>query len=90
MKKMKTISQNKELRNSIPDINEFEPKLFNSFLTYWIIRKSGSINSIGTLKKMKGLNPNGWLNLIESNHKFRNLYGEETANTLISLIKKDT
>ncbi len=88
MKIMKTASLNNKLINLLPDTSKFEPELFRNFLTYWIMRKSGSINSAGTLKEMKNSNPSQWFNLIESNHKFRNLYGEETATTIIELIQK--
>lgn len=88
MKNMQTTSLNKELQKLLPDFEEFEPELFRNFITYWLIRKSNSLDSPNTLKEIKATNPTAWLNLIESNHKFRNLYGEDTANTLIKVIKE--
>ena len=87
MEKMKTVSLNKELKKLLPDIEEFEPELFRNFITYWIMRKSDSLDSTKTLNKIKNLNPSAWINLIESNHKFRSLYGEEIAQELIKIIK---
>ena len=53
------------------------------------MRKSSSLNSINTLKEMKSSNPNTWLRLIGANQKFRDLYGEDTAKILISLIEDE-
>ena len=88
MKKMQTVSLKKELKKLLPDIEKFEPALFRNFMTYWIMRKSSSFNTINTLKGIKTSNPNIWLSLIQANHKFKSLYGEEAAKTLIELIEE--
>lgn len=88
MKIMQTIYQNKELKNLIPDIEDFEPMLFKNFIAYWIIRKSNSLKAKSTLTEFRNSNPHEWLNLIESNQKFRSLYGENTADILIKLVEE--
>ncbi len=88
MKKMQTTSLNKELQKLLP-IEEFEPELFRNFITYWLIRKSKSLNSATALKEIKSSNLAGWLNIIESNHKFKSLYGEETAKKLIEMLEEE-
>ena len=88
MKNMQTINLNKELKKLLPEFEDFEPELFRNFITYWLMRKSNSLNSINTLKEIKNSNPNIWLNLIESNHKFKSLYGEDIASTLIKMIEE--
>ena len=85
MKKMQTTNLNNELERLLPEVGKFEPELFRNFITYWVMRKSNSLNSINTLNEIKSSNE--LINLIESNHKFRSLYGEETAKKLIELIK---
>ena len=89
MKNMQTTSLNKELQKLLPELEDFEPELFRNFITYWLMRKSNSLDSTGTLKEIKNSNPSLWLNLIESNHKFRSLYGENIASTLIKMIKEN-
>ena len=89
MKNMRTNTLTKELQKLLKHTKEFEPEVFRSFITYWLIRKSNSLDYINTLKTIKISNPNVWLSLIQSNHKFRTLYGEETADVLIGLIEKD-
>ena len=88
MKTMQTIYQNKERKSFIPDIDNFEPRLFKNFIAYWIIRKSNSLKAKNTLTEFRNSNPNEWLNLIESNQQFRSLYGEHTAHILIRLIEE--
>ena len=90
MKKMQTTSLNKELEKLLMDldIEEFEPELFRNFITYWLMRKSGSLNLTNNLNEMKNSNTTIWLRLIESNHKFKTLYGEETARALIGIIEE--
>ena len=89
IKTMQTTSlNNKELQKLLPDIEEFEPELFRNFITYWLMRKLNSFDSTNPLKEIRNLNPNIWLSLIESNHKFKSLYGEDVANTLIGIIEE--
>jgi len=88
MENMKTANLNKELQKLLPDTDKFEPELFRNFITYWLIRKSNSFSSTNTLNEVKNSSPNAWLGLIQSNHKFRSLYGEEIAKTLIEMIKE--
>ena len=89
MKRMHTTSKNKEPQKLSPDIEGLEPELLKNFMTYWLMRKTSSIKSVGALKEIKNSNTAQWLNLIESNHKFRNLYGEDIANALVELIEED-
>ena len=90
MKNMQTTGlNNKEIQKLLPDIEEFEPEVFRNFITYWLMRKSSSLNSINTLKEIKSSNPNTWLRLIGANQKFRDLYGEDIAKILIGLIEED-
>ena len=90
MKNMQTINLNKELKKLLPEFEDFEPELFRNFITYWLIRKSKSLSSTSALKEIKNSNLVGWLNIIESNHKFKSLYGEETAKKLIDMIEEST
>ena len=85
---METALLNKELQKILPDSEKFEPELFRNFITYWLMRKSNSLDSINTLKEIRDSNPNEWLSLIKANHEFKNLYGEEVASTLIQMIKE--
>ena len=88
MKKMQTTSLKKELKRLIPDVGEFEPELFRNFITYWLMRKSNSPDSTSSLKEIKTSNPNEWLGLIQANHKFKSLYGEDIASALIGIIEE--
>ena len=89
MKNMQTNSLTKELKRLLPDIEGFEPEIFRNFITYWLMRKSNSFDSTNNSKEIRNSNPTLWLALIESNHKFRNLYGEKTAETLIGLLEEN-
>ena len=89
MKNMQTTHLNQELKRAFPDIEGFEPELFRNFITYWLMRKSNSLNSTNTLKEIKVSNPTEWLGLIQANHKFKSLYGEDIAKTLIELIEEE-
>ena len=53
------------------------------------MRKSNSLNSTNTLKEIKASNPTEWLGLIQANHKFKSLYGENIAKTLIGMIEEE-
>lgn len=65
-------------------------ELVNDFMTYWTIRKSPHAIAANKIEEIKNKNENDWLRLIESNHKFRNTYGEEMALELISAIEEKT
>ncbi len=87
MKNMQTANLDKQIQRLLPGVSlKFEPELFRNFISYWLIRKSISLDSKNNLNEMKTSNPSAWLNLIESNHKFRSLYGEDVASTLIRTI----
>ena len=66
-----------------------EPELLNNFITYWSLRKSNFLTSDNTIKQMKTTKSGAWFNLIEANHKFRELYGDDLANELIKTIEED-
>lgn len=86
---MKTTDQNliiKEVGNLLK-ANDF-PELVKDFVSYWTIRKSDLAFGNNLTKQIKNLNQNSWINLIESNHKFRNTYGEELADKLINMIEE--
>ena len=63
-------------------------KLVDDFVTYWSIRKSPHAVAVNKIEEIKSKSNNDWLHLIESNHKFRNTYGEDKAVELISVIEE--
>ncbi len=90
MRKMSNLAIEKEVKRIFSSVGkELEPELFTDFVTYWVMRKSNIIDSTSTVIELKTLYPNKWLRLIESNHKFRSLYGEEIATRLIELIQNN-
>ena len=88
MDKMHYASLKEELKELVPNL-DFESGIFRSFVAYWSLRNSGSLGISNHLNEIKNSNPEEWLSLIESNHKFRTLYGEETARVLIKIIEKN-
>lgn len=77
-----------DLSNVLGWVKRLEPGLLNSFVQYWSIRKSPSSIANKFIERLKTLDLRSWINLIESNHKFREAYGEETAKELIEIIEK--
>lgn len=84
---MKYSSHNNEEIKTLIGESVFEPEIFRSFVTYWSMRKSDSLNTNSHINEIKSNSPEKWLTLIESNHKFRNLYGEKIAQDLIKVIQ---
>ena len=88
MEEMNKTSIETEAKRIFSKIGEgLETELFNNFLAYWIMRKSNKIDALSSINDLKTTNPSQWLKLIESNHKFRNRYGEETAEKIIKIIE---
>lgn len=69
------------------EINNLEPELLNNFVRYWSLRKSNPFIVDNVVKQLKSEESSTWFSLIESNHKFRDTYGEEIANELIRSIE---
>lgn len=78
-----------KLVNLIPDKDGFDYKLLEQFITYWWVRKSNSFLSKLELNEIKQSLSDNWLELIESNHKFREKYGEEKASKIIKLVEEN-
>ncbi len=76
-----------ELTNVLGWVEKLEPDLLNDFITYWSIRKSPSFVACNLIESIKERSASSWITLIESNHKFRDAYGEEKANELIEVIE---
>lgn len=70
-------------------MGKFEPELLKSFVTYWVVRKMHPSISATELNELKKSLSSVWIKLIESNHKFRELYGEDKANELINKIEEN-
>ena len=79
---------NEEWKNITNLLKEIQPDLLRDFITYWSTRKLDPATTNNLLKEIRTSNSDLWLNLIESNQKFRNLYGEEKANEVIKIIEK--
>lgn len=75
-----------ELSNLLSWVKKLEPILLKDFITYWSIRKSPNFVASSLIKEIKARSPNSWIAIIESNHKFRDAYGEEKANELVEII----
>ena len=67
--------------------NKADPQLFKNFVVYWAIRKSNPFLSANVVMQLKNSYSKVWIKLIEANHKFRTVYGEETAEELIKIIE---
>ncbi len=76
-----------ELSNVLSWIEKLEPDLLKDFITYWSIRKSPHFVAYNLIESIKDRSASSWISLIESNHKFRDAYGEEKANELIDVIE---
>ena len=84
------ISMYHNLNQNLEDLAstfKVEPQLLESFLTYWSIRKSPSLYPSSSIERIKESDCEQWLKLIQANHKFRNVYGEEVAQELIKIIQ---
>lgn len=77
----------KEIENIFGWIKRLEPNLLKDFVTYWSIRKSPSSTATNLIQNIKSEGSNSWINIIESNHKFRVQYGEDMANELVNIIE---
>lgn len=62
-------------------------EVLTNFLAYWSIRKSEPFVAARTIRNIKIQKPERWFELIESNHKFREIYGEEIAEEVIKIIQ---
>lgn len=81
MSNMENKSIKETLQEQFPDLGNIEPEIFRDFIAYWRVRKNFSSEEFQNLK------PSQLINLIESNHKFRELYGEEIASELVKIIE---
>ena len=81
-------NNSKKFKNLVSGVQKMEPELLDNFIQYWSIRKSYSLNSASLIKERKNSDSNVWLKLIESNHRFREMFGEEVAQTLIKIIEE--
>ena len=70
-------------------LESVEVELLNDFITYWRARQSPHFHSAMLIEERKYRDSNNWLKLIEANHKFRQLYGEELAQSLIKVIEEN-
>lgn len=77
----------KEIENVFDWVKRLEPNLLKDFVTYWSIRKSPSSTATSLIRNIKSESSNSWINIIESNHKFRVQYGEAMANELVNIIE---
>ncbi|MBI1858513.1 MAG: hypothetical protein HYR97_05305 [Candidatus Melainabacteria bacterium] len=88
---MNTTKYNKniqeELLNLVPDKDSLDKGLLKNFITYWWVRKSYPFLSSFELKQIKNSLSSTWINLIESNHKFRVQYGDQKAKEIIKLVE---
>ncbi|GEM_PF-2822007 len=75
----------KKIIGKISDLKE--EGTLRDFVTYWLIRKFDPFNADNLIKQMT--ESNNWLSIIESNSKFRVMYGEKTANEIIKIIEED-
>ena len=71
------------------EMDNLEPELLTNFIKYWSLRKSNPFITDNVVKQLKQSESSKWFSLIESNHKFRALYGEDIANELVRSINKD-
>jgi hypothetical protein len=78
----------KDIINTLGWVSRLQPELVDEFVTYWSIRKSPHATAVNKIEEIKNKNANDWLHLIESNHKFRNVYGEDKALELINVIEE--
>lgn len=76
-----------EVLKLLKDNKELKEELLKDFVTYWTIKKSPSIMQTNMMERLE---PNDWLNLIASNHKFREIYGDNLAKELIKIIELDS
>ena len=76
-----------DIEKIISKITFVEKDALKDFITYWLIRKIDPFKANDLIKQMTA--SNNWLNIIESNNKFRVKYGEETANEIIKIIEED-
>ena len=83
MNNMSTSKVKEILKELFSEIEGIEPELFKNFTTYWSLRKSISLNSTDSIRRIKDLEPTKWIDIIQSNHKFREAFGEEAAIKLI-------
>lgn len=77
-----------DLESLIPDRKSMNSQLLRNFVTYWWIRKSHPFLSSFEIKEIKNSFSNVWIEIIESNHKFREAYGETKALEIIHIIEK--
>ena len=82
------LSQVKDLEKMAAWVKRLEPELLNNFIRYWTIRKSSPPVASSLIREIKNIGSHEWINLIESNHKFRTLYGEDTAKKIIEVIEE--
>ncbi len=78
----------KDIKNELHWVSRLQPELVDDFVTYWSIRKSPHAVAVNKIEEIKSKSNSEWLHLIESNHKFRNTYGEDKAVELISVIEE--
>ena len=78
----------KDIKNTLSWVSRLQPELLDEFVTYWSIRKSPHAVAVNKIEEIKSKSNNDWLHLIGSNHKFRNIYGEDKAVELINVIEE--
>lgn len=80
-----TREEEKQMNLNLQQEKEIDQKLLNDFIRYWSMRKSRPLSTGSFVEVIK--DPTLWIRLIESNHLFREKYGEDLANNLIKEIE---
>ncbi len=68
-------------------VDNFDKDILKNFVTYWLIRKADPFSSDNIIKEMTS--SGDWIDIIESNNKFRVMYGEEIASRIIKIIEEE-
>lgn len=76
-----------EIEKIMNKVSNLEKDTLRNFVTYWLVRKADPFNADTIIRQMT--KSDNWLNIIESNNKFRVMYGEKTANEIIKMIEED-
>ena len=76
-----------DVKKIMSKVSDLEEGTLRDFVTYWLIRKTDPFNADNIIRQITV--SDNWLNITESNSRFRIMYGEETANKIIKMIEED-
>lgn len=91
---MTSINKNRKVNEGLNNVVKLaglvNSELFKNFVAYWSIKKAPSSIATQLIQEIKDSDSTFWLTLIQSNHEFRDEFGDALAEELIKNIEENS